>query len=254
MRWIHEIQAGIKCFFVCSVYGLAPGIGPGEGILEAVFDCGDEVTLQDFFAREEFLNMNPACRASRQLCSSAWKEAPVGRKVRDLGAKDGSQMVAIISAAMFLTGEGHDHRGRFLGDVLALDDSSLERSHDYIQWLFPLPEASRFSASAPMLSHEDIALIRASAAARANLLRARDRMLAFYRGNDHWQVPFDHNHLRITRIIRCLALCLGEEEAGSFHEEILALVEAAGNPVNRESLRYWRDAVSGPRTKSFGGY
>ncbi|TMJ38226.1 MAG: hypothetical protein E6G87_06875, partial [Alphaproteobacteria bacterium] len=61
---------------------------------------------------------------------------------------------------MFLTGEGHDHRGRFLADVLAFDNAILERSHDYIQWLFPLPEASRFSAGAPVLSHEEIALIR----------------------------------------------------------------------------------------------
>src|SRR5437867_7829886 len=153
------------------------------------------------------------------------------------------KMAAIVSSAMFLTGEGHDHRGRFLADVLAFDDASLERSHDYIQWLFPLPEASRFSAGAPVLSHEEIALIRASGVARANLLAARDRMLAFYRENDHWLVPFDHNHLRITRIIRCLALCVGEKEARSFHQAILALVEAAGNPVNDETLRYWRDAA-----------
>lgn len=152
-------------------------------------------------------------------------------------------MAAIVSAAMFLTGEGHDHRGRFLGDVLAFDDFSLERSHDYIQWLFPLPEASRFSASAPVLSHEEIALIRANGTARANLLRACERMLAFYRKNDHWLVPFDHNHLRITRIIRCLALCAGREEAQGFHQQILALVEAAGNPVNRETLAYWHKAA-----------
>jgi hypothetical protein len=151
-------------------------------------------------------------------------------------------MAAINSAAMFLTGERHDHRGRFLADVLAFDDSALERSHDYIQWLFPLPQASRFSACAPVLSHEEIALIRTNGTARANLLRARDRMLAFYRANDHWLVPFDHNHLRITRIIRCLALCAGREEARSFHQQILALVDAAGNPVNSETLAYWREA------------
>ncbi|WP_119391601.1 opioid growth factor receptor-related protein [Taklimakanibacter lacteus] len=154
-------------------------------------------------------------------------------------------MAANSAAAMFLTGEGHDHRGRRLADVLALDDSALERSHDYIQWLFPLPEASRFNASAPVLRSDDIALIRADGKAGANLQRARDRMLAFYSENDHWLVPFDHNHLRITRIIRCLALCRGIEEAESFHRRILALVEAAGGPVNQDSLRYWREAAQG---------
>jgi hypothetical protein len=154
-------------------------------------------------------------------------------------------MVANSAAAMFLTGEGHDHRGRKLADVLALDDSALERSHDYIQWLFPLPEASRFNASAPVLRSEDIALIRSNDKAKANLLSARDRMLAFYSENDHWLVPFDHNHLRITRIIRCLVLCVGAEEAQGFHQRIMALVEAAARPVNEDSLRHWRNAARG---------
>ena len=144
------------------------------------------------------------------------------------------KMAAAASAAMFLTGKGRDHRGRSLAEVLAFDDSALEQHHDYIQWLFPLPEASQFSMSAPVLSREDIATIRSDSEARANLLRARDRMLAFYRDNHHWLVPINHNHLRITRIIRCLALCAGETEAKGFHAAILALVEAAGRPVNED--------------------
>lgn len=152
-------------------------------------------------------------------------------------------MSAIASAAMFLTGKGHDHRGRGLAELIALDDSALEQQHDYIQWLFPLPQASRFNMSAPVLSPEDIAMIRTDGEAQANLRRAAARMLSFYRANDHWLAPFDHNHLRITRIIRCLALCVGEEAAQSFHAAILALVEAAGSPVNEDSLRYWQEAA-----------
>src|SRR5215471_11288802 len=121
-------------------------------------------------------------------------------------------MTATHSAVSFLKGEGRDHRGRSFEDVLGFDDSQLERSHDYIQWLFPLPEASRFNADAPVLTPEALAELAASPAAKDNLMRARDRMLAFYRTNDHWLTPFDHNHLRITRIIRCLALILGRAE------------------------------------------
>jgi len=153
-------------------------------------------------------------------------------------------MTAKTAAVLFLTGEGHDHRRRSLDDVLAYDDSMLERSHDYIQWLFPLPEASRFNHNAPVLSTEDVAEIKASEAAKANLRRARERMLDFYKANDHWLTAFDHNHLRITRIIRCLKLALGTDEARGFHDEIRALVAAAGNPVNAESLRYWQQALA----------
>ncbi|MGE4248527.1 MAG: opioid growth factor receptor-related protein [Parvibaculaceae bacterium] len=153
-------------------------------------------------------------------------------------------MTAKRSAVLFLTGKGHDHRGRSLADVLAFDDARLERSHDYIQWLFPLREASRFNADAPVLSDEAVAELAASDLARNNLRRAGDRMLAFYRANDHWLIAFDHNHLRITRIIRCLALVLGKDEARTFHDEILALAVAAGDPVNADSLRYWREAAA----------
>lgn len=153
-------------------------------------------------------------------------------------------MTARTSIVGFLTGEGRDHRGQSIEDVLRFDDSALERRHDYIQWLFPLPETSRFNLDAPILTDEALAELGQSDRAKANLRRARDRMLAFYRANDHWLTAFNHNHLRITRIIRCLALILGEEAALSFHDEVRALVEAAGNPVNATSLDYWRDAVS----------
>jgi hypothetical protein len=151
------------------------------------------------------------------------------------------------AAVSFLKGEGHDHRGRSLADVLGSDDSWLERTHDYIQWLFPLPEASRFNLDAPVLAPDELPVLAASTAAKDNLGRARDRMLSFYRNNDHWLVEFDHNHLRITRIIRCLALILGRSEAKAFHDEIRALVADAGDPVNAQSLRYWREAALGAR-------
>jgi hypothetical protein len=156
-------------------------------------------------------------------------------------------MTAKGAAVPFLTGIGYDHRGRSFEDVLAFDDSSLERSHDYIQWLFPLPEASRFNLDAPVLTADELAALAASASATDNLRRARDRMLSFYRENDHWLTDFDHNHLRITRIIRCLALILGRGEAQAFHDEIRALVAAAGDSVNAQSLHYWREAVLGEK-------
>ena len=153
-------------------------------------------------------------------------------------------MTTAHSAVSFLAGAGQDHRGRSLEDVLGFDDSRLERSHDYIQWLFPLPEASRFNLDAPVLTPEAVGELRASSAAKDNLRRARDRMLVFYRNNDHWLTEFDHNHLRITRIIRCLALIFGRSDAQAFHDEIRARVATAGNPVNAQSLSYWREAAA----------
>lgn len=144
----------------------------------------------------------------------------------------------------FLEGSGADHRGRKLEDILKFDDSALESVHDYIQWLFPLPEQSAFNPHAPVLSAGDIAALKASSVAKANLVRAARRMEGFYERNKGWLAYRDHNHLRITRIIRSLLLLAGGNEAQHFRDKIERLVESAGNPVASEARRYWKDAMT----------
>lgn len=140
----------------------------------------------------------------------------------------------------FLAAEGSDHAGRRHADVLALDDQALEQRHDFIQWLFPLPEPSRAVPGAPVMSADDLALLQGSPEGRARLRRSAERMLTFYRANRHWQVRRDHNHLRITRIFRSLRLILGDGDADAFRREILRLAEGA--QIDPTALAYWRDA------------
>lgn len=142
----------------------------------------------------------------------------------------------------FLQGEGVDARGRSLFDVLSFDNGALERTHDYIQWLFPLPEPSSAVPDAPVLSPEEIEAIRDSGMAQIALAAASDRMDAFYRMTHDWLMPNDHNHLRITRIIRSLRLLRGDEEAEAFKAQILARVEATRAPVSARSRGYWQTA------------
>ena len=52
----------------------------------------------------------------------------------------------------FYRGEMPDSQGRRLADIQAWDDERLEIVHDYIQWLFPLPERSAFNPKAPLLA------------------------------------------------------------------------------------------------------
>ena len=144
----------------------------------------------------------------------------------------------------FLAGDGRDGRGRSLAEVLAFDDAHIERVHDFIQWLFPLAEPSRAVPGAPVLGAAEATAIRADPAARAGLLAARDRMLRFYSGTDGWRTAFDHNHLRITRILTSLRDLVGLEEAEAFHEAVLRLNDRAGSPVNPGSLDYWRRTVA----------
>jgi hypothetical protein len=142
----------------------------------------------------------------------------------------------------FLEGQGPDHAGRTIADVLAFGLGDLERHHDYIQWLFPLTEASAAVAGSPVLTAGDVEALRRSRIAQANLVSAAERMEWFYDLTDHWLRPADHNHLRITRIIKSLRLIVGDIQANVFRSRILARVAARRVTINAASLRYWAEA------------
>jgi hypothetical protein len=142
----------------------------------------------------------------------------------------------------FLEGEGTDARGRTVFHVLAMNDAALEETHDFIQWLFPLPEPSAAVPDAPVLSPDDIRAIRESELAPQALAAATDRMASFYRSTHGWLMPNDHNHRRITRIIRSLRLLVGDAEADAFRAFIMAGVQVTRAPVSARSLGYWATA------------
>jgi Opioid growth factor receptor (OGFr) conserved region len=154
----------------------------------------------------------------------------------------------------FYGGLARDAKGRFLRDILAWDDARLESVHDYIQWLFPLPESSAFNWDAPLLDTDTIEAFRAHASLRENLLAAFLRMLAFYglelgdtvqrapnfEGRARvWLHPGNHNHLRITRILKSLRLLGLEAEAALFLQALEALYRERPDCISAETYRYW---------------
>ena len=146
--------------------------------------------------------------------------------------------------AHFLRGTGQDSQGRLHADLLNFSDEELEEVHDYIQWLFPLREKSMAVPDSPVLeSDEMVQLLRSDTEVRGHMLQALERMKRFYGDNDHWLEQGDHNHLRITRILKSACLLGLREEAIAFHNFILQRVESA-QPVTRESLAYWQNSIS----------
>ena len=123
-----------------------------------------------------------------------------------------------------------------------MSDQDIEQNHDFIQWLFPLAELSGANRRAPVLSAEDVKEIHASGLAQIALAAATDRMSHFYIRHGHWLVDHDHNHLRITRIIKSLRLLRGPGEAEDFRRVILRRDEQAGRPVSAGSRQHWINA------------
>lgn len=157
----------------------------------------------------------------------------------------------------FYCGEGGDHKGRCLEDIWALSPFWLEHTHDYIQWLFPIPEAGRFNAFAPLLTPAVQAAFEDNDIMRQHQKRSLDVMLDFFglarEGSDivaqpmlaiqtHiWLKAGGHNHLRITRMIRSLALCHQPNLARTFQQAVIAIGTQQG-VVSDTSVQYWQEA------------
>ncbi|WP_432414830.1 opioid growth factor receptor-related protein [Chromohalobacter israelensis] len=157
----------------------------------------------------------------------------------------------------FTRGEGSDHRGRTIHDLWALSPFWLEHTHDYVQWLFPIPEAGRFNEFAPLLSEADRAAFAADETLQAKQRHSLDVMLAFLgltrcglaiealpelNMREHiWLKRGGHNHLRISRIIRSLHLCHQPELAAAFQQAVIEIGTTRG-VVAEQSVAYWRAA------------
>ncbi len=166
----------------------------------------------------------------------------------------------------FYSGASPDHGGRYLQEILEWSDNELERTHDYVQWLFPLPEQSGFNVNAPVLDAETIHEFRSRPELQRNMETSLLRMLAFYglemvefpgpivrpspcfaQHSENWLTESNHNHLRITRILKSLRILGLKSEALAFFNCLATIYgEETGNTVRRisdETFRFWRSAA-----------
>ena len=148
-------------------------------------------------------------------------------------------MTEIVS---FLEGKLPDHRGRTHAMLLQQTDHEAETNHDYIQWLFPLDEPSRSVNGAPVLAELEIDEIRQSSLAQANLAKSARWFLGFLERNNHWITKYNHNHLRITRVIKSLRLLASDEAADEFRDKVLALAGDNLNLVDQKARGFWANS------------
>jgi len=85
-----------------------------------------------------------------------------------------------MTLVAFYNGTGVDGRGRNLADILQWGTRKLESSHDYIQTLFPLPEASGINDRAPIINKEVFEAFRSRQELRDRLKDAFNKILWFY--------------------------------------------------------------------------
>lgn len=144
-----------------------------------------------------------------------------------------------MSLVDFLKGTSPDHQGRYLRDIWDFDDKAIEHTHDFIQWMFPLAEKSLSVPGVPTLSATDIEAVRTSEIARANLERSANWYLGFLRRNNHWIKAYDHNHLRITRVIKSIRLLISEKDADMFKSAFYETLGSSENKIDPKAKMFW---------------
>jgi hypothetical protein len=169
------------------------------------------------------------------------------------------------SIVAFYLGERPDAEGRLIETIWAWGDDELEYVHDYIQWLFPLTEKSRFNDAAPIVDEETIEAFRTDSRLRERLIISLRLMLRFYGfqceesdGGDisiikssaypqrkqNWISRGNHNFLRLTRIVKSLRL-LGLEDYAQAVFRCLSLIYAEERGrIGRDSFSFWERAAS----------
>jgi len=162
----------------------------------------------------------------------------------------------------FYEGHGVDGAGRLISEVCTFDHDDLEWHHDYIQWLFPLPQPSRYNPDAPVLKPEAAAAFKGSDDLQARVLWSLDVMLAFYgleredgairpaadfaARTDEWAWPDDHNHLRLSRMIQSLHHLGLPAEAEALRAALLDAAQELGpERIAPGTVRHWRGLLGG---------
>ncbi|KAL2042379.1 hypothetical protein N7G274_004869 [Stereocaulon virgatum] len=170
--------------------------------------------------------------------------------------------------------QAKDTKGRTLTQILSWNDDQLEYHHDYIQLLFPLPEGSPFNLSAPIIDRATFNAFRTRDDLQSQLRLSLICMLHFYgfsffhdqdhntgfdpslrsnqvvrshrfdRASRNWVKKFNHNHLRITRILRSLRVLGLEEEAKGFFKALQGVFEEG--KISDKSMMFWTRAVERP--------
>jgi hypothetical protein len=152
--------------------------------------------------------------------------------------------------------------GDKIDQICNWDRDRWEASHLSIQWVFPTKKQSAFNPEAPLLDDDTIHEFKYDPDLRIKFHEALISWMRAYGiiltsggpelvpvlewevttekyNPKEWLEEFNHNHLRVTRILECLMhLGFDNYAKGLFH--FLTQVEITGN-----TYQYWRKAVYG---------
>lgn len=160
----------------------------------------------------------------------------------------------------FYRGERGNQNGDKLEDILKWTNGQLEMDHDYVQWMFPSNEMSMLNGEAPTLAKHESDIFKADPALQAKVKESLVRFLEFLDfkltedgetvkvdpkdENIPWWLrgAFNHNCLRMTRLLKCLRLTGLDRYAVAVYD----CLREFKDKVSTNTWGYWHGAVFEP--------
>jgi len=160
----------------------------------------------------------------------------------------------------FYSGVGTDQTHHTIGQVWHFDTRTLEKNHEYIQWLFPIRQRSMYNPHAPVLTKRDITIFNHSSFLKKRINTSFDVMLHFYglkqivqhskltvietprfqKQSKFWLTPMNHNFKRFTRILKSLHLLGLKRQFHAFLNYLVhVLYPKSQHIIDLTTLDYW---------------
>ena len=144
----------------------------------------------------------------------------------------------------FIEATGTDYQGRSIKRVWSFDDRQIDSTHDFIQWLFPLPLEKPWQLSRPTITPAGENKIRASRKAMNNMNISQDWYLGFLSRNKRWLSNYNHNHLRITRLLKSSTIFFNVPHSENLYLRILTLAGRDHEKIGAKALAHWALALN----------
>ena len=137
--------------------------------------------------------------------------------------------------------------------LLEISDNEFERNHGFIQWAFPTPQQSAQNQQAPAVDLEAAIWLAEKPDVTEFMEQMTVRFLEFLAANHHWKRSYNHNHLRISRVIQSLRVLHSWELANWFYEQVKVF---AGDDFElmAKSDGYWAYHASPLHDKAAGSF
>ena len=140
----------------------------------------------------------------------------------------------------FLEQKSGDHQKRMISDIWNWSDDAWEDEHDFIQWLFPLSDKSMSVPNSPVIREPEVSWIKDSKVAQDSVRRSTERYKLFLSSEKYWKLSHNHNHLRITRVIKSLRLLCGDDDANAFKYWVAGQLGERIDRIDEKTRQFWR--------------